>query len=1399
MGFPSCQRRQQQQQQQQQQEQQQHGEEIPASRSSCRKMDTNTRHSSAPPQQRHRALLAKAARHPWIFLHQRRRHGRPAAPRHRDSVASSPAAGGAPLAGAPAADSGRADGPLSFPAPKFSAAVRVAVVQGGSFILTSRPTGRRWMVLGSCRKCQFGEVLRAVELKEGAGATGPSEYFAIKELSLEKLRGMEGRTHENPLKEVAALQYLSGQGHPNVLTCTEALQDKKNLYIVTPFFSGGEIFDAVADRGRFEESEARPLFRQALEGLLHLKRRGVCHRDVSLENLLLAEGGVVKVVDFGLALRIPQAADGAAKVIPPQGRCGKQYYMSPEVLAPSPAGFDGFAVDVWACGIALFIMLAGVPPFEIALPSQDRRCHVVSVEERLRDLLLAWAVTLSPEAVDLIQSCLLLAPERRPSLEDYTKMSSLWRTSATSMSVFLLALASCQAAGPDTIHEPSPAYAVEVSVEASSQVMHMDDPARRHPGWLLVHGTNFNTQTTLIFDPPLPESSFWQQMLSPTEIGIVKIRGPFDHISWRPEPGPLKVVAIQVEGEPVQPLNPEGGGVVVAEIVERPIVQDEVAPQASNKHPPTPLIEPDDSEVAVLSEDTVGDFIRADLAMVQFYAWWCPHSQKLFPEYTKASIELKRLDPDIKLGKVDLSDATTRSALGRRFDVRGYPTIKIFRNGVEMSNYNGSRDAAGIVDYLMSSKAKEDGMVDPPAPKKSPSPPTRSLPEPEDSAVSVLSKDTIDDFIQADFAVVDFYIPWSVHCAKMRPLYTEASIALRRLDPDIKLGKINMDDPINRALSERFGLVGYPNIKIFRNGVVSDYTGRRNVEGLVDSFLAEKAKQDGMAPPASNKPQPHPLVEPEDSEVSVLSGNTIDGFIQSDFAVVQFFSWDRYSQNLSLEYAKASIELKRIDPDIKLGKIDLSDDTNRRALLKYFFVRAYPTIKIFRNGVEVSDYKDSRAAGGIVDYLKSAKAYQMLQDSAVSVLSKDTIYDFIQADFAVVHFYTPQSGQMCPYYSEFSIALRRLDPEIKLGEINLKDGTNPRLDRRLGFPSIKIFRNGVAVSSYGGRSVTEGFLQTLFGTIPAEKAKQGYEEGDEILYVRGKNPPQDGVVQKVHLEDEMPYTVHINVTGREKTTDHAHLRHKGPKIGLQTHASSKPASPPLVEPEDSEVSVLSEDTIDGFIQSDFAVVQFYTRRCVWCQKLSPEYTKASIKLKRLDPDIKLGKIDMTDDKRALQRRFQPLAYPTIKIFRNGVEMSDYNGSRDAAGIVDTLTEKAKEMRNTPNAINVLSINASATEVFPSLTQELLITGSGFSEADPPELRFEHALGRGIKTEVVNRTTIRMEILADSSGWTILDGHVGPLKIKRIITGAGTEEIVPGVTVATVMPNFMASESHAQVY
>lgn len=74
---------------------------------------------------------------------------------------------------------------------------------------------------------------------------------------------------------------------------------------------------------------------------------------------MLDEDNRLKIIDFGLALRIPQGPDGRARALPPQGLCGKISYMSPEVSINS-GDFDGFAVDAWACGIMLFMSVAPV-------------------------------------------------------------------------------------------------------------------------------------------------------------------------------------------------------------------------------------------------------------------------------------------------------------------------------------------------------------------------------------------------------------------------------------------------------------------------------------------------------------------------------------------------------------------------------------------------------------------------------------------------------------------------------------------------------------------------------------------------------------------------------------------------------------------------------------------------------------------------------------------------------------------------------------------------------------------------------------------------------------------------------------------------------------------------------
>lgn len=84
--------------------------------------------------------------------------------------------------------------------------------------------------------------------------------------------------------------------------------------------------------------------------------RGCCvtRRDLSLENVLLYDNGVLGIIDFGMALKIPVDSEGRRGLISPQGPCGKANYMSPEIRLNDRA-FDGFKVDIWACGIILFM------------------------------------------------------------------------------------------------------------------------------------------------------------------------------------------------------------------------------------------------------------------------------------------------------------------------------------------------------------------------------------------------------------------------------------------------------------------------------------------------------------------------------------------------------------------------------------------------------------------------------------------------------------------------------------------------------------------------------------------------------------------------------------------------------------------------------------------------------------------------------------------------------------------------------------------------------------------------------------------------------------------------------------------------------------------------------------
>lgn len=136
------------------------------------------------------------------------------------------------------------------------------------------------------------------------------------------------------------------------------------------------------------------------------------------------------IIDMGMCLRVPynepktpdkivDATKGTMRrLMKPQGVCGKHNYMSPEIAANSEA-FDGFAIDLWAAGVILYIMLTGFPPYDQANRT-DQRFELI-VTGRLMEQLKNWDICLTDEAGDLMQKMLQLHPKNRLTLKQVLK------------------------------------------------------------------------------------------------------------------------------------------------------------------------------------------------------------------------------------------------------------------------------------------------------------------------------------------------------------------------------------------------------------------------------------------------------------------------------------------------------------------------------------------------------------------------------------------------------------------------------------------------------------------------------------------------------------------------------------------------------------------------------------------------------------------------------------------------------------------------------------------------------------------------------------------------------------------------------------------------------------------
>lgn len=190
----------------------------------------------------------------------------------------------------------------------------------------------------------FAKVYQATNIKT-------SESVAIKILDKEKI--LKGGLIAHIKREISILRRVR---HPNIVQLIEVMATKSKIYFVMEYVKGGELFKRVS-KGRLKEELARKYFQQLISAVGFCHARGVFHRDLKPENLLLDENGDLKVSDFGLSCVSEQIRqDGLFHTF-----CGTPAYVSPEILAQK--GYDAAKVDIWSCGVILFVLMAGYLPF----------------------------------------------------------------------------------------------------------------------------------------------------------------------------------------------------------------------------------------------------------------------------------------------------------------------------------------------------------------------------------------------------------------------------------------------------------------------------------------------------------------------------------------------------------------------------------------------------------------------------------------------------------------------------------------------------------------------------------------------------------------------------------------------------------------------------------------------------------------------------------------------------------------------------------------------------------------------------------------------------------------------------------------------------------------------------
>uniref|UniRef100_A0A7S1TNU6 Non-specific serine/threonine protein kinase n=1 Tax=Erythrolobus australicus TaxID=1077150 RepID=A0A7S1TNU6_9RHOD len=246
-------------------------------------------------------------------------------------------------------------------------------------------------------KGSFARVVVGTDKKTG-------EKFAVKILEKSSDPKKFARQKEIYMRE---MKIMAKSDHPNVVRLFDIFDTPQRLFLVMEYMEGGELFDIIAEEKQFSEEKAAQVMREVLNGVQYLHEAGVVHRDIKPENILCVNKSwplKVKLVDFGLANMVESEETLLKSLV---GTC---VYRAPEMVRKQG---HGPKVDLWACGVILYVMMFGMFPF-FGLNDQEYLAEIdqgLIFPNDMRD-------DVSKHAKDLMHALLDVDPDRRFSAVD---------------------------------------------------------------------------------------------------------------------------------------------------------------------------------------------------------------------------------------------------------------------------------------------------------------------------------------------------------------------------------------------------------------------------------------------------------------------------------------------------------------------------------------------------------------------------------------------------------------------------------------------------------------------------------------------------------------------------------------------------------------------------------------------------------------------------------------------------------------------------------------------------------------------------------------------------------------------------------------------------------------------